>query len=66
MLARRTRSLLLNARASIEAAPEVAALLAAELGHDEAWEADQVEAFVEIARGYVVGEVPAVPEPIAA
>jgi len=45
----------------------IAALLAAELGHDEAWEADQVDAFVEIARGYVVGEVPVVrSEPIAA
>ena len=59
VLARRTRALLLNARAAIDAAPEVAALLAAELGHDAAWEADQVADFEAIARGYLVGEVPA-------
>ena len=35
VLARRTRALFLDARASIEAAPRVAALLAAELGRDE-------------------------------
>ena len=38
VLARRTRALLLDARASLEAAPAVARLLAAELGRDEAWE----------------------------
>ena len=65
VLARRTRALLLDARASIEAAPEVAALLAAELGHDASWEADQVGAFTEIARGYVVGTVPALIEPLS-
>jgi len=53
VLARRTRALLLDARASIEAAPAVAALLAAELGHDEAWQASQVAAFTALARGYV-------------
>ncbi len=37
VLARRTRSLLLDARASAEAAPEAARLLARELGRDEAW-----------------------------
>ncbi len=35
VLARRTRALFLDARASIEAAPAVAALLAAELGRDD-------------------------------
>lgn len=59
VLARRTRALLLNARAAIEVAPEVAALLSAELGHDEDWEADQVATFEAIARGYLVGDVPA-------
>lgn len=52
VLARRTRALLLNARASIEAAPAVASLLAAELGKDATWEAEQVKAYTEIARGY--------------
>lgn len=42
VLARRTRALLLNAKASIEAAPVVAALLAKELGRDQAWQDKQV------------------------
>jgi glycerol-3-phosphate dehydrogenase len=53
-LARRTRAILLNAKASIEMAPKVAELLAGELGHDEAWQKDQVAAFEAIAEGYVV------------
>lgn len=53
VLSRRTRALLLDAQASIEAAPKVASLLAAELGKDEAWEHDQVETFTRLARGYV-------------
>jgi glycerol-3-phosphate dehydrogenase len=52
VLARRTRALLLDARASVEAAPEVARLMAGELGRDEAWETGQVEAYREVARGY--------------
>ncbi|HEV2844234.1 MAG TPA: glycerol-3-phosphate dehydrogenase/oxidase [Thermoanaerobaculia bacterium] len=52
VLARRTRSLLLDARASAEAAPAVAALLAAELGRDEAWQREQVTSYRELARGY--------------
>ncbi|MCK5652431.1 MAG: FAD-dependent oxidoreductase, partial [Gemmatimonadetes bacterium] len=54
-LARRTRSLLFDARAAVEAAPDVAALMAEELGVDEEWQDAQVSAFKEIARGYVVG-----------
>ena len=53
VLARRTRALLLNARAAIEAAPAVARLLAAELGRDATWEQAQVGAFTALARGYV-------------
>jgi glycerol-3-phosphate dehydrogenase len=53
VLARRTRSLLLDARASIEAAPHVAALLAGELHRDAAWIKDQTEAFTVLARGYL-------------
>jgi len=53
VLARRTRSLLLDARASIEVAHEVGRLLGRELG----WTADQLAAseaeFVDIARGYI-------------
>jgi glycerol-3-phosphate dehydrogenase len=54
VLARRTRALFLDARAAIEMAPAAAALLARELGRDEAWAAAQVEAFGELARGYLV------------
>lgn len=54
VLARRTRALLLDARAAREAAPDVAALLAHELGHDQAWEAEQVAAFDAIAAGYIL------------
>jgi glycerol-3-phosphate dehydrogenase len=52
ILARRTRALLLDARASIAAAPVVAGLMAQELGRDQAWQAAQVAAFTELARGY--------------
>ncbi len=52
VLSRRTRALLLDARASAEAAPQVAALLAAELGRDPAWAGSQVAAYRDLARGY--------------
>ena len=55
VLARRTRALFLDARASIEAAPLVAALLAAELGRDEAWKEQQVTEFRALAAGYFSG-----------
>lgn len=53
VLARRTRALLLNASASIEAAAVVAELMARELGRDANWQLDQDEAYRELARGYV-------------
>jgi len=53
VLARRTRALFLDARAAIEAAPAVAACLAAELGRDEAWQQSQIEDFRNTASGYV-------------
>ncbi len=56
-LARRSRSLLLDARAAAEAAPEAARLMAGELGRSEAWQADQVEAFRELAARYLPPEV---------
>jgi glycerol-3-phosphate dehydrogenase len=58
-LARRTRALLLNARASMEAAPRVADLLAEELGHDAAWAAAQVRAYRSLASGYLLSPGPA-------
>lgn len=53
VLARRTRALFLNARAAMEMAPRVAELLAAELGRDPTWQRSQVEAFREVAKGYL-------------
>jgi glycerol-3-phosphate dehydrogenase len=52
-LSRRTRSLLLDARAAAEAAEDAARLMAAELGRDEGWVAEQAAAFRETARGYL-------------
>ena len=57
VLARRTRDLVLDARAALEAAPRVAALLAEELGHDERWARAEVEAFSEIASRAILGDV---------
>lgn len=51
-LSRRTRALLLGAKASAEAAPLVAQLLAEELGRDEAWQREQVDEFRELAKQY--------------
>lgn len=53
MLSRRTRSLLLDTRASVEAAPAVAQVLAAELGRDEEWVRRQVEEYTHLAAGYL-------------
>ncbi len=53
-LARRARALFLNARAAMDMAPRVAALMAGELGRDEAWQAGQVRAFRRVAAGYLV------------
>ncbi len=54
VLARRTRSLLLDARAASEAAPAVAQLMASELGKDERWAEKQFATFRRIAEGYTV------------
>jgi len=45
VLSRRTRALLLDARATLRAAPRVAALIAKELGHDASWIAAELKAF---------------------
>jgi len=54
VLARRSRLLFLDARAAMRAAPAVAALLAQELGRSQAWQEQQVAAFVALAQGYVL------------
>jgi len=53
VLARRTRALLLDARAAGECAQDVAELLAGELGQDEDWVVEGVAAFQELAAGYM-------------
>lgn len=54
VLARRTRALFLNAYAALEMAPEVARLLAAELGKDAAWQSAEVAAFRQTAAHYTL------------
>ena len=54
VLARRTRALLLDARASIDIAPQVAKLMAVELNKDEKWVLNQVDKYSELARGYIL------------
>lgn len=58
VLARRTRCLLFDSEASIEAAPSVARIMARELGKNEQWEQEQVSAFSSIARRYVAKQLP--------
>jgi glycerol-3-phosphate dehydrogenase len=53
VLARRTRALVLDARAAMEAAPAVAAVLAAELSRSEAWQREQIASFRKLAEGYL-------------
>ena len=52
VLARRTRLLLLNSSAAIEAAPLVAQILAKELNRDKAWQTKQVDEFCTLAKVY--------------
>jgi glycerol-3-phosphate dehydrogenase len=55
VLARRTRILQLDARAAMEMAPEVARLLAVELGHDDAWQREQIALVQRLAARYLPG-----------
>jgi glycerol-3-phosphate dehydrogenase len=54
VLARRTRSLFLDARAAMEIAPAAAHLLAQELGRPSSWETAQVEEFRALSRNYLI------------
>ncbi len=53
VLARRTRALFLNARAAMEAASEVARLMADELDKDESWRDEQVTRFHAVAAHFL-------------
>jgi glycerol-3-phosphate dehydrogenase len=52
-LSRRTRALVLNARAAIAMAPKAAAILAAELGRDQSWQDEQIEQFTALANKHL-------------
>ncbi len=54
VLARRTRSLFLDARAALEIAPRVVKIMAEELGKDESWEAKELENFSQLAKRYLI------------
>jgi glycerol-3-phosphate dehydrogenase len=54
VLSRRTRALLLNARAALDMVSAVAELMAAELGRDSAWQTEQVAQFTAVAQGYLL------------
>ncbi len=53
-LSRRTRAILLNAVAAVEAAPLVASLIANEYGYPKSWEEAQVAQFTRLAGQYQV------------
>jgi glycerol-3-phosphate dehydrogenase len=52
-LSRRTRALLLDAKAAIESASIVAALMAKEMGKNETWIKDQIDNFNAVAKNYL-------------
>ena len=56
VLARRVRALYLDARASIEMAPEVAKLIANELDYDDKWVKEETERYIKMARGYLLAD----------
>jgi glycerol-3-phosphate dehydrogenase len=53
ILARRTRALLLNAKASIEAAPIIAEIIGDELDKNKIWRQSQIINYTEQAKGYI-------------
>ncbi|MCX2739799.1 glycerol-3-phosphate dehydrogenase/oxidase [Pontibacter anaerobius] len=54
VLARRLRVLFLDAKAAIDMAPQVSALMADELGTNEEWQQEQVKNFTELANHYLL------------
>jgi len=56
-LSRRTRALLLDAKAAMEAAPAVAAIMAAHMRYGNAWVQEQVQAFTSLAQRYLPAKV---------
>ncbi|MEM1069220.1 MAG: FAD-dependent oxidoreductase [Planctomycetota bacterium] len=56
VLSRRTRSIILDARAALSIAPDVASLMAQELGYNEDWQRDQLSRFADIAQHFLPPE----------
>ena len=54
VLARRLRILFMDARAAMEMAPAVVAILAKERGKDEVWQAAQLDDFNRVASHYIL------------
>ena len=52
--ARRTRALILDARATLDEAPRVATVMAQELGQDDTWQREQLARYRELAQRYIV------------
>ncbi len=55
-LARRCRWLLLDARASIQAAPVVAKLMGEELNYRRRWQREEIQNYTELAKGYILDD----------
>lgn len=62
VLARRVRLLFTDARAAIDSAAKVAAIMAKELGKDEMWQQQQVIQFLDVAKHYLLVDYQ--PQPI--
>jgi len=56
VLSRRTRSLFLNRKAALGAAPKVASLMARELERDSEWESHQLAAFRRVAAQFTIAK----------
>jgi glycerol-3-phosphate dehydrogenase len=52
-LSRRTRALLLDAKAAIESASHVARMMAKEMGKNENWIKEQIDSFISVAKNYL-------------
>lgn len=56
VLARRVRLLFTDARAAIDSAVKVAAIMAKEMGKDDIWQQQQVAQFLDVAKHYLLVE----------
>ncbi|MFN1835549.1 FAD-dependent oxidoreductase [Balneola sp. MJW-20] len=54
VLSRRTRALLLDAKASVEMVPEVAAIMAGEFGRGKDWINSEVREYTQLAKNYIL------------